>query len=142
MIAWTNERIKEEFDAELAQKWLAALRSGEYTQGRDRLRTLNSEFCCLGVACDIADSSQWALMGVSHKRMFRWGKSENTHLLGYDLASKIGLNPSGCRLDGKDFRFDHLNIYSLMEANDTLELPFTDIANMVENYYKELGLLL
>ena len=39
-----------------AQKWVDALRSGEYTQGQSCLRkTVEgvSTFCCLGVACDI-----------------------------------------------------------------------------------------
>lgn len=31
---------------------IAALRSGEYKQGRNALRTLDM-FCCLGVACDL-----------------------------------------------------------------------------------------
>lgn len=33
--------------------WLAALRSGSYQQGRDHLRDLDDNFCCLGVACDL-----------------------------------------------------------------------------------------
>lgn len=40
-------------DAELKAKWIAALRSGEYKQGRDRLRCGNT-FCCLGVFADVA----------------------------------------------------------------------------------------
>ena len=37
---------------ELKKKWLDALRSGEYTQGRGRLRYAN-QYCCLGVLCDV-----------------------------------------------------------------------------------------
>lgn len=32
-----------------AKKWLAALRSGEYKQGKQTLRTSDNKFCCLGV---------------------------------------------------------------------------------------------
>lgn len=32
--------------------WIAALRSGEYVQGRGQLVSGN-KFCCLGVACDV-----------------------------------------------------------------------------------------
>jgi hypothetical protein len=32
--------------------WVAALRSGEYPQGRKRLRE-ETRFCCLGVLCDL-----------------------------------------------------------------------------------------
>jgi hypothetical protein len=41
---------------EFRQKWLEALRSGEYKQGRYALRqksTDGDKFCCLGVACDL-----------------------------------------------------------------------------------------
>lgn len=39
------------------EKWVAALRSGDYEQGRGSLHTTRvdgtNEFCCLGVACDL-----------------------------------------------------------------------------------------
>jgi len=38
---------------EIKAKWLQALRSGEYRQGRYTLRTSNNSFCCLGVLCDL-----------------------------------------------------------------------------------------
>ena len=37
---------------ENAKKWVAALRSGEYEQGRGCLQ-MGGKFCCLGVACEI-----------------------------------------------------------------------------------------
>jgi len=36
-----------------AKRWVEALRSGEYEQGRNWLRR-GDRYCCLGVACDIA----------------------------------------------------------------------------------------
>lgn len=38
--------------AEVKAKWVAALRSGEYAQGRSQLRA-DDRFCCLGVLCDL-----------------------------------------------------------------------------------------
>lgn len=38
---------------EKALKWAAALRSGEFKQGRGRLRTSDGGHCCLGVACEL-----------------------------------------------------------------------------------------
>lgn len=43
----------------LKNKWLKALRSGEYAQGVGRLRTNKDEFCCLGVLCDISGKGVW-----------------------------------------------------------------------------------
>lgn len=36
-------------------EWLAALRSGQYTQGNGNLRDTNDKYCCLGVAAKIAE---------------------------------------------------------------------------------------
>lgn len=41
----------------IADKWCAALRSGEYNQGYNALRTEKDgreRYCCLGVLCDLA----------------------------------------------------------------------------------------
>ena len=40
-----NKRIKK--------LWVAALRSGEYMQGPDRIRSEDNKFCCLGVLCNL-----------------------------------------------------------------------------------------
>lgn len=44
-------------DPEIKAKWLAALRSGQYKQGKEYLcRVINNEpsFCCLGVLADVS----------------------------------------------------------------------------------------
>lgn len=47
-------------DRELVKEWVAALRSGEYEQGRAFLRSQENAYCCLGVACDIAlQGEEW-----------------------------------------------------------------------------------
>lgn len=38
---------------EIATRWTAALRSGQYEQGRGLL-SASGKFCCLGVLCEIA----------------------------------------------------------------------------------------
>lgn len=37
----------------IAKRWIKALRSGEYEQGREVLRTSDGKFCCLGVLADM-----------------------------------------------------------------------------------------
>jgi hypothetical protein len=39
-------------NAEIKARWLAALRSGKFKQGRYRLRK-NDHYCCLGVLCEV-----------------------------------------------------------------------------------------
>lgn len=48
-------------DAEIKAKWIEALRSGTYRQGRGKLRSIDDEFCCLGVLCDLVAPKSWAL---------------------------------------------------------------------------------
>lgn len=44
---------------EVKEKWVAALRSGEYKQGRGCLHNKNNAFCCLGVLSDISGLGRW-----------------------------------------------------------------------------------
>lgn len=42
---------------DIKEQWVAALRSGDYVQGRGRLATINGDevqYCCLGVLCELA----------------------------------------------------------------------------------------
>jgi hypothetical protein len=41
-------------NTELKQKWVEALRSGEYRQIRGRLNDYDNGYCCLGVLCKVA----------------------------------------------------------------------------------------
>lgn len=86
-------------DQTVKAKWVAALRSGEYEQGRGRLKTGNA-FCCLGVLCDLYakehTDGQWvdnSLMGGS----FAF-KTEGSYLNAYgppdDVQEWAGL-PGG-----------------------------------------------
>ena len=54
---------------EFKAKWVAALRSGKYQQGRDVLRN-GDKFCCLGVACDLIDPDAWE--STSTYNIFGW----------------------------------------------------------------------
>lgn len=49
-------------NAEWKAKWLEALRSGSYQQGKGTLR-YKGEFCCLGVLCDISGMGVWEETG-------------------------------------------------------------------------------
>lgn len=48
-----NETDDKRLNPEIKAKWLAALRSGKYEQGQSQLRPTDTEFCCLGVLCDL-----------------------------------------------------------------------------------------
>lgn len=58
-IIWTPEET-----AGHRKLWVEALRSGRFQQGRERLKTINNEFCCLGVACEISGLGAWTEGGL------------------------------------------------------------------------------
>jgi hypothetical protein len=58
---------------QIKQKWVDALRSGDYQQGRNYLRTDNG-FCCLGVLCDLygkENNVEWNLANNGHNYEFQ-----------------------------------------------------------------------
>lgn len=69
-------------DAELKAKWVAALRSGKYAQGRAHLN-LNGRYCCLGVLCEVAD-----YRSASNAYIRR--DEDTFDLLPEDVQSKLG----------------------------------------------------
>jgi hypothetical protein len=57
-MAWKQMKM----NPEVKKEWLAALRSGKYAQGTQRLNTSSGKFCCLGVLCDLhskATGTKW-----------------------------------------------------------------------------------
>jgi len=98
---------------ENAQRWVAALRSGEYTQTTGRLRN-GDAFCCLGVACDLFDSSQWTR---DYDYEFdRYGVPDS-------VRDSLGLRDNAGAND---------NCASLAYHNDTGS-SFADIADIIES---------
>ena len=62
---------------ELKQKWIAALRSGEYIQGKETLYNARADtYCCLGVLCrvagiEIGDANEGGCLKSTVRRQLR-----------------------------------------------------------------------
>lgn len=57
---------------EIKEKWVAALRSGEYKQGTGCLHDTNDSYCCLGVLCDLASKEKVGKWERSHKDTYKY----------------------------------------------------------------------
>lgn len=60
--------LEVKLPAPFKAEWLAALRSGDYKQGQNYLKTRDG-MCCLGVACDIrhkGEANYWRLSSGGH----------------------------------------------------------------------------
>jgi hypothetical protein len=106
---------------QIKQKWVDALRSGEYQQGQYCLRTDN-EFCCLGVLCDLygkENNVEWNLVNDDGNYEFQ----EQPELLPLFVVEWAGVendNPEICET-------------SLAELNDG-ESTFNEIADLIEKH--------
>lgn len=73
------------------QQWIDALLSGEFKQGKGRLRTGDS-FCCLGVACAVKDNTKWVQYATEKgEPTYHWENAEYTHFLPMSLMKELGL---------------------------------------------------
>lgn len=80
---------------ELKAKWLEALRSGKYRQGRGALQSYTGTFCCLGVLCDVLDPTGWASNGGPEApRMYVYRGDERNGYLPMLLGEAIELPSS------------------------------------------------
>ena len=103
------------------KKWIKALRSEKYKQGRGALRKRirdDSKFCCLGVLCDLVDPTKWRHR--QDAKFFTYeGDSAN---LPMSVKCETGL-------DGVD-----MNPYRrrLVLMNDRERCSFSQIADYIE----------
>jgi hypothetical protein len=90
----------------LLDRWLEALESGKYKQGKVLLGNEADGYCCLGVLCVVA--------GVEYDERFQAG-------LPMDFSETVGVDPLGGPFSNDD---------SLAILNDT-GTPFTAIAALI-----------
>lgn len=80
---------------EIKEKWLDALRSGEYEKGKYALRRAD-KYCCLGVLCDLYikehDGARWATgVGLGNDVYYLQGFS---NMLPHAVVNWAGLDSS------------------------------------------------
>ena len=114
---------------EVKAKWLAALRSGDYQQTTDVLRTVEPDgafsYCCLGVLCDlyrIESGGEWA-----GNDFVDGAGSINS---GGTLTANVR-TWAGARVDQIDLSTDDDYDDVLAELNDN-DWSFRDIADLIE----------
>lgn len=101
----------------MKDKWVAALRSGEYEQGYSTLKDTSGRYCCLGVLQHVLDG-------------------DVEHTLTKGLSFPLGLPSERWVVDNNiELRSDWVpqeSSYSLYSLNDRGEHTFDDIADIIE----------
>jgi hypothetical protein len=115
---------------ELKAKWLEALRSGKYTQGRGRLKTNDNEYCCLGVLCDVSGKGFWDVFVERGQP----GYTVQGQRLTMTASAVIdeGLPITQILKDGRTYP-DSAET-ALVDMNDREGKSFEEIAKFVEEY--------
>lgn len=111
---------------ENAKKWVAALRSGKYEQGRTLL-CANGKYCCLGVACEVAIAN-----GVELKREEKSGVVSFEDNFSALLPTRVMEWLKLSQQLGENFISE-----SLATKNDK-GMPFDQIADFIETEPKGL----
>jgi hypothetical protein len=60
----------------IADKWVAALRSGKYEQGKGYLKREN-KYCCLGVLCDLCGKKPYPHLKYLPQSVMKWSGIKN-----------------------------------------------------------------
>ena len=118
---------------DIKQRWIDALRSGQYQQGIDCLRDAQDRFCCLGVLCDlyVKDNDEPGSEAC-------WERVPDGDDFRYCLHNMVGVLPEEVK---RWAEMDKANPYvrrpdhpltSLAALNDTGRVTFDDIATVIE----------
>jgi len=122
MTNWTKKQQKKH-----RKLWIEALRSGLYEQGTGFLRDINDNYCCLGVACEVAIKNGLQLEVVNNSKQYSYyNYTEYTPQVVMDY---FGLTTKS----GKYVQVNHEKHDSLAENNDMDNMSFAEIADIIEN---------
>lgn len=103
-------------NSEIKAKWVEALRSGRYKQGKGQLKNgTNNSFCCLGVFCEIMEYPQ---KGDGEYVAFYTPKGRETVSLRSDL---LGV--------------EYFQKEKVMTMNDSECRNFAEIADYIEEHF-------
>ena len=111
---------------EIADKWIKALRSGKYKQGRGRLNYHDKELCCLGVLCEVALSEgldiSKELETDADGTLSVYSYDENPHYLPESIIKWADIKP--CDND-RSF------LAEMVSMNDDQDSTFHEIAELI-----------
>jgi len=129
----------------IAKKWVKALRSGKYKQGKDLLKKITKkqeQHCCLGVLCDLYNKEQKLKNKPPIKQKIERDISNRYDLVRFGTTAELlpttvrrwaGVKTS----DGMILFKDYIHRDSLSSLNDR-GVTFKKIANLIEKHFKYL----
>lgn len=99
---------------EFAEKWIQALRSGNYKRGRGRLyNESKNNYCCLGVACSI--------LGVEDNLLNEYSATSDICIRDLELEKVFPEELTDSNLMGELIVLNDLEMYSFDKISDWIE---------------------
>jgi hypothetical protein len=119
---------------EIRQQWVSALRSGDYAQGRNALRSGDDKFCCLGVLCDLAEKAGAIPVGGRFDDLGDWTYGppgdQNRAWLPMKVMDWAGLDSENPVIDGRglaSYNDGGYTLHTIFKA-----CSFSEIADLIE----------
>lgn len=128
---------------EIADKWVAALRSGKFEQAKEALKK-GDGYCCLGVLCTLTPEEVGKFEGAKYyynrKRFDEDEFGNSVEQPPYRVSEDGELPESVQEWSGIKSSDGSINSIrkNLVGLNDTDEASFCEIADIIEEHYKEL----
>lgn len=123
---------------EIKAKWIAALRSGEYEQGRSSLRPSSNSYCCLGVLCDLYVKETGIGVWREDDTALRYGRIKDAYIFQHPDEEAVRSHPPNKVLEWADLETEMGKIRlasgkstSLILLNDRWS-TFDEIAQALE----------
>lgn len=108
-----------EMKKKIRKKWVKALKSGKYQQGKESLRSRTNKFCCLGVLCDLA----------VREGVVKWKKRQGE----FSIKKESSYLPDEVKAwAGLDSNQPSVTKGSLIQLNDDDGLSFKEIAKLIK----------
>lgn len=119
-------------DEEFRAKWIAALRSGDYKQGKTFLRDGDDHYCCIGVAASVHPGFKWIAEDLGAAGTVY--NAQHGDECGYGQLLESGLETIGISRDAQD---------ALIGLNDDQGFTFSEIADVLEaKLYDKTGVVI
>lgn len=126
-------------NSEIKTRWLAALRSGQYGQGRNGYLRQGNLFCCLGVLCDLAVQDGLASWGDmpdtdehdAHQILVWDGRTVEESEGNYDYLPGEVQRWAGLPDRDPSVAIEYMP-YQLSDLNDNQNKNFSKIADYIE----------
>lgn len=113
---------------EFTKRWIKALRSGEYQQGKDLLyEPQTNKFCCLGVACIELGFSKEKIAKLQVPSDLKFPQEQDNYAVYLTILEDLAhLN------DGADSKFMQHDIFKKYNKGKNKPLSFKEIADLLE----------